>query len=68
MHLAEFALWLGWTVFYATSDIVIGFLLMVTITALVVVPRDERKLAERFGEAYLDYKRRVPRWLGLPGR
>ena len=29
----------------------------------VVIPGEERHLAERFGEAYLDYCRRVRRWV-----
>ncbi|MCC6930428.1 MAG: isoprenylcysteine carboxylmethyltransferase family protein [Gemmatimonadaceae bacterium] len=29
----------------------------------LVIPREERHLAERFGEPYLDYCRRVRRWI-----
>ena len=28
-----------------------------------IIPREERHLAERFGEVYERYRRRVPRWL-----
>ena len=30
----------------------------------LTVPREERALEVRFGDAYRDYRRRVPRWLG----
>ncbi len=29
----------------------------------LAIPWEERKLNERFGDQYLEYKRRVPRWL-----
>ena len=35
----------------------------VAILALVVVPREERYLTERFDREYLDYKASVRRWL-----
>jgi protein-S-isoprenylcysteine O-methyltransferase Ste14 len=31
--------------------------------AIVVIPREERYLEERFGADYLDYKASVRRWL-----
>ncbi|QGF23797.1 methyltransferase family protein [Raineyella fluvialis] len=37
------------------------------LTAFQILP-EERALQERFGEAYEDYRRRVPRWVGLPRR
>jgi protein-S-isoprenylcysteine O-methyltransferase Ste14 len=35
----------------------------VAVMALVVIPREERYMARRFGDAYRDYTRRVRRWL-----
>src|SRR5215468_11587071 len=35
----------------------------VALIASVVIPREERYLARRFGADYLDYKRSVRRWL-----
>jgi protein-S-isoprenylcysteine O-methyltransferase Ste14 len=35
----------------------------VALMALVVIPREERYLAARFGAEYLDYKASVRRWL-----
>jgi len=34
----------------------------VAVMALVVIPREERYMARKFGDRYLDYKRRVRRW------
>jgi protein-S-isoprenylcysteine O-methyltransferase Ste14 len=33
----------------------------------LVVPAEERLLVERYGEAYREYMRRTPRWVGRPG-
>jgi protein-S-isoprenylcysteine O-methyltransferase Ste14 len=35
----------------------------IAVMAFVVIPREERYMARRFGAAYLDYRRRVRRWL-----
>jgi protein-S-isoprenylcysteine O-methyltransferase Ste14 len=35
----------------------------VAVMALVVIPREERYMARTFGDRYLDYKRRVRRWV-----
>ena len=32
-----------------------------------VIVREERYLAARFGDAYAEYRRRVPRWIGFRG-
>ena len=31
------------------------------------IPAEEKALEARFGQAYLDYKKAVPRWLGARG-
>ena len=35
----------------------------VAVMALVVIPREERYMARKFGGRYLDYKQRVRRWV-----
>ena len=37
-------------------------LFVATVTQFQIRP-EERILEERFGEQYIDYRRRVPRWL-----
>lgn len=63
MYLAELMLWLGWALFYGSLAVMIGFLVWWMVFS-VVVPREERDLAARFGEDYLHYKNAVPRWFG----
>jgi protein-S-isoprenylcysteine O-methyltransferase Ste14 len=64
MYVSGLFAWLGWTFFYSNLVILIAFLLLWSLFALRVVPREERQLEELFGEDYLEYKRSVRRWLG----
>ena len=64
MYLAELALWLGWALFYGSFAVFIGFLLLCVMMNFIAVPREERALEARFGEAFREYKHSVPRWLG----
>jgi protein-S-isoprenylcysteine O-methyltransferase Ste14 len=64
MYVSGLFAWLGWTFFYSNLVILIAFLLLWSLFAFRVVPREERQLEELFGEDYLEYKRSVRRWLG----
>jgi protein-S-isoprenylcysteine O-methyltransferase Ste14 len=64
MYIAEFALWLGWTILYGSGAVLIGFVVLWGLMVFVVVPREERTLSAHFSETYLHYKGEVPRWLG----
>lgn len=64
MYLAELMLWLGWAIFYGSVVVFIGFLIMGPLMNYRVIPREEYDLETRFGEAYREYKNRVPQWLG----
>lgn len=67
MYLAELGIWFGWVLFYGSGPVLIGF---VGFCAAVnfVVRREERDMHAQFGAAYLQYQRRVPRWLGADRR
>jgi protein-S-isoprenylcysteine O-methyltransferase Ste14 len=64
MFLAGLIVWLGWALFFGSLAILIACVVLWTLTDLFTVPREERALESRFGEAYQDYKKRVPRWFG----
>ena len=68
MYLSELTFWFGWALFYGSLAVLIACLLWFAMFNFMAVPREERDLEVRFGEAYRAYTVRVPRWLGLPRR
>ncbi len=64
MYVAELALWLGWAILYGSIAVFVVFLIMGPVMNSRVVSREEHNLEVRFGESYLEYKNRVPRWFG----
>jgi protein-S-isoprenylcysteine O-methyltransferase Ste14 len=64
MFLSGLFVWLGWAIFYGSGLIAIVIVVLWTLANSLKVPQEERGLEARFGEAYRDYRRRVPRWLG----
>ena len=68
MFLSGLTVLLGWAVFYGSVVILILAIVGCIFANYFKVPREERGLEGRFGEAYRRYKQRVPRWLGLPPR
>jgi len=64
LFLAEMVVWLGWAIFFGSLPVFIAFLLLVLLLNLAVIRYEEPHLQARFGEAYLQYRREVPRWLG----
>ena len=49
--------------FSEVRGVFIGFVALLSFVNLIL-PREERGLEAAFGQAYLQYKHRVPRWLG----
>ena len=67
MYLSELTLLLGWVFFYGSVAVLIAFLVWWAWFNFFQVPQEERTIEAHFGEAYREYKRRVPRWFGKPG-
>jgi protein-S-isoprenylcysteine O-methyltransferase Ste14 len=63
-YVAELASWLGLALFFGSLAVFMGFIALLLVVNLVFVPGEERTLEAAFGQAYLMYKKRVPRWLG----
>lgn len=64
MYVAELGLWLGWAIFFGSRLVLIGFLVLWSVVTFIILPREERSLEAAFGQTYLQYKSRVPRWFG----
>jgi protein-S-isoprenylcysteine O-methyltransferase Ste14 len=62
MYLSELILLFGWTVFYGSPAVAIAWLLAWALFTCAAAPLEERAFAAQFGDAYLEYKRAVPRW------
>jgi protein-S-isoprenylcysteine O-methyltransferase Ste14 len=62
MYVSELGLWLGWSILFGSLLVLIGFLVLSSVVTFILVPREERSLEAAFGETYLQYKSRVPRW------
>lgn len=65
MYVLELAMWFGWAIFYGSISVFIMFLLW-WVAFYFLVPYEERQLKARFGDAFLNYQRNVPRWFKLP--
>jgi protein-S-isoprenylcysteine O-methyltransferase Ste14 len=64
MYLFELVLLFGWVVFCGSVALLIAFVIWFLFLNYYAVPREERILEAHFGEAYREYKEKVPRWLG----
>lgn len=54
---------LGEAALCASVGILVWLALFATVNAIYIPLSEEPRLARRFGEAYVEYKRNVPRWI-----
>lgn len=61
-YLAHTLLWLGF--FLLTGFLSLGLLTIMDLllSYFIIIPLEERELAQRFGQEYMDYKKRVPKF------
>jgi protein-S-isoprenylcysteine O-methyltransferase Ste14 len=59
---------LGEALAFSSTGIFLLFLVGLPLAHLQVVLLEEPRLEKRFGQAYIDYRRRVPRWIPRPPR
>jgi len=64
MYLSELILLLGWIIFYGSVTLLIAFIASYMVFNYYAMPQEERILEAHFGDAYRQYKSRVPRWFG----
>lgn len=64
MYLSELTLLFGWVIFYGSAALLITFLVWYLFFNYYAMPQEERVLEAHFGEAYREYKNKVPRWFG----
>ena len=62
-YMAKGIIFLGWIVFYGSLVLAGILMLAALILGPFILPREERGLEARFGEAYRDYCRNTPRFL-----
>lgn len=61
-YLAHTSIWLGF--FLLTSFLSLGLLTLLDflLTYFIIIPLEEKELVQRFGQEYIDYKKRVPKF------
>ncbi len=68
MYIAVLLVLAGWAIGFRSWPMAIYALAVLLAFHLRVVLNEEPFLARTHGAAWANYRRRVPRWLGVPGR
>lgn len=64
MYVSELILLFGWIIFYGSMALVIAFIMWFLFFNYYAISQEEHILEAHFGETYLEYKKKVPRWFG----
>ena len=65
MYITQFVMFTGVGIACA-SWVFLLFSVVYTIFSLIIAIPEERQCLEKYGDAYLEYMNRTPRWIGLP--
>jgi protein-S-isoprenylcysteine O-methyltransferase Ste14 len=63
MYLGLATILLGFAIFFGSAAMLIAPLVFYLVIDRMLIPEEETTMERLFGEEYLDYKRRVHRWL-----
>src|SRR5574341_1145374 len=64
MYVAELILMFGWVIFYGSVALLIAWVVWWASFNFYVIPQEERVMEALYGDAYREYKSKVPRWFG----
>lgn len=65
LYIARLGVLLGVALVFGSPGIMASAGLLFALLHTVLLPREETRLRRRFGEAYLEYTMKVPRWVSL---
>jgi len=65
LYLTPFIIYIGIGIASASWVFILGSIMLIIIPQFFVLP-EERFLIEKYGEFYIDYMNRTPRWIGIP--
>lgn len=68
MYLGTITIWLGWTIFYGSTAVLIALIILSVFFQFMLAPTEERLLEKKFGDQYRKYKGQVPRWFRVSRR
>ncbi len=66
LYLARHLILLGFASLLGSPSILILTILLFLLVQIVLIPREEGRLAARFGEPYAEYRSHVSKWASLP--
>ena len=66
LYLGGATMWAGWAALFGSARVAAAGSALFGLVSRVGVPIEERMLQSQFGDAYSEYRRRVPRWVKRP--
>jgi protein-S-isoprenylcysteine O-methyltransferase Ste14 len=65
LYLARLLILTGFTVLLSSVGLAVVTVGLLLLLQLIIVPREESRLIDRYGAKYIDYRSTVPRWFAL---